>query len=162
MTEPQGGRGERAKDSSVPTKEAPSPSPQGPADGGGWTALSLAFAGLLFTFWLWPVGLAVGLGLDAAAVAVGARVLRRARRQRGAAPGARGGLVLGCVGMALTLVLGTFTALFWSELQRYQACMKGAITVAARESCDTQVQEAIGQRLGIPADELPLITLRFP
>lgn len=156
MTQPQDGRGEGTQHSPVPTEEMSGPSPQGPVDRGGWTALALGFAGVMLTFWFWPLGLMLGLALDAAAVTVGVRALRRARRQRSRAPGARGGLVLGGVGLALGIVLGSFTALFWEELQTYQRCMSGAITVEAREACDQQVREAIGERLGIPAEQLQL------
>lgn len=158
MTQPQDGRGEETQHSSVPTHEVSGTSPRGPADRGGWAALSLGFAGLLLTFWVWPVGLLLGLALDVAAVTVGIRTLRRARRQRSRAPGARGGLVLGCVGLGLGVVLGSFTAVFWGELQRYQQCLNGAITVEAREACETQVREDLGDRLGIPAEQLRMLS----
>lgn len=148
MTRPQDepGRQDRA-DNARP----PSPPPM---DRGGWTALSCGFAGLAFTFLLWPIGLVLGLAFDAAAIVVGVRALRRARSQRTQVPGARGGLVLGGVGIAMCLVLGSVSAVLWNGLQAYQQCLDGAITVEARQTCDQHLQTSIADRLGVPASRL--------
>ncbi|MQA83301.1 MAG: hypothetical protein GEV03_01390 [Streptosporangiales bacterium] len=168
MTDPEAGPREAPpeapEDSRTPTpgpspespsqSQSQSPPSQRPADHGGWIALSLGLAGLPLTFLFWPIGLVLGVAFDAAAILVGIRALRRARGQRGTAPGARGGLVLGSVGLALGVVLGSFTAVFWSEFSTYQQCLQGAITIEARDQCDTQLRESVAERLGVPAERL--------
>lgn len=110
----------------------------------------LHFSLLLLASWLtaslplpWE---ASGLAFAVAAVVVGIRALRTAVRaglRDRLAPVLAFGLtfaVLLVLSMAATLV-------FWPVQMERQECLSGALTISAREACETQFQQSLSEHL---------------
>lgn len=119
-----------------------SPDRGGKVDRGGRTSLMLGLPGAVLSVIFFPLGLL----FDVAAIVIGARALRRAKRQHGKAPGAIPGIVFGSIGAFLVAIVVTLLAFFWQEVRTYQECMSGANTIRSQETCMRQFENAIEQR----------------
>jgi hypothetical protein len=106
----------------------------------------LGIIALLTAFFFYPLGLVLGI----AALVVGVRAHRTARRDRNPAPGAVPGIVLGAVGLALSLVFVSITAYLWTELNGYQKCVAGSNTSADKQDCQDRYYPKIEDKLGLP------------
>lgn len=136
-----------------PPGHDPGPAPRPPADPEVIRAASrqVMHFGLLILATLLTASLALpwqaaALAFAIAAVVVGIRALRAVWRA-----GLRGTLVpVLAVGLALaalmSLSLLTMLALWPIQVER-QDCLRDALTIAARETCETQFQEALAERL---------------
>jgi hypothetical protein len=120
--------------------------PVGEAERGGWRALWLGGGGVLLAIFFAPLGLVAGV----AALVVGVQARGRARRNRGAAPGAVGGIVLGTIGLVFSAFTLAMTAFLWHELSGYQQCLNGANTNADRQTCQQTWFPRIEQKLNLP------------
>lgn len=126
----------------------PRQTPGGKEERGGRIAIVLALPGVFLSVVFFPLGLA----LDVAAIVLGARALRRVKRNQGVhgkAPGAIPGIVIGAVGAVLATIMITLLAFFWTEVRAYQECMSGANTLSSQETCMTKFEHAIQDRLGL-------------
>ena len=78
------------------------------------------------------------------AVWLAATALRRARRGGTAGPrGSVAAIVIGGVGVLISVVLLAGFALFGKQASTYSRCLSGANTVAAQQMCRTQFTRAI-------------------
>ena len=113
--------------------------PQGPVDHPTRWALSLGGAALLLMV-VFPPAAPVPA---AAALVVGVRARRRARRAGGVASrGAVAGIVMGSVGLLVSIPLATTQILLWGELHRYLDCRQVANTISDQQVCkDTFLNE---------------------
>jgi hypothetical protein len=110
------------------------------------------------------IGLALGLGnlrrgifvavltllFGAIAIWLGASANRSARRNGMARPrGARGGVVLGGLGLAFSAFWLLILAVFWPQLNTYYNCLSAASTVTAQQACHSQFTNSVGGEIGI-------------
>jgi hypothetical protein len=104
---------------------------------GRW-ALALGGAALLLMI-VFPPGAPVPA---IAALVVGVRARRRARRARTVYRGALAGVVMGTIGLVISIPLGTTQIVFWGELHRYLDCRQAANTITDEQACkDTFLRE---------------------
>ncbi len=119
-------------------------------------ALSIGFLSLLGLF----LGLgnlrrgilvaAVALLFALTAIWLGASASKRARRSGTARPrGAVGGVVLGSLGLAFSVLWLLVLAVFWPQLNTYYNCMASANTNAAQQACHTQFTNSVGNEFGV-------------
>ncbi|HEU5156397.1 MAG TPA: hypothetical protein VFU43_05325 [Streptosporangiaceae bacterium] len=111
----------------------------GPGDRAGRWALALGGAALLLMLVFPPAAPLPA----AAALVVGVRARRRDRRAaRPPARGALAGIVLGSVGLVISIPLATTQIVLWGELHRYLDCRQSANTIADEQACkETFVRE---------------------
>jgi hypothetical protein len=110
------------------------------------------------------IGLMLGLGnlrrgifvavltmlFAAAAVWLGVTASKKARRGGTARPRwAAGGVVLGCLGLALSALWLLVLAVFWPQLSTYYNCMSGANTVTAQQACHDQFTKSVGSEISL-------------
>lgn len=109
-----------------------------PADVAGRWALALGGAALLLMI-VFPPGAPVPA---IAALIVGVRARRRARRNSTVSRGALAGVVMGAVGLVVSIPLAATQIVFWGELHRYLDCRESAITISDEQACkDTFLRE---------------------
>jgi hypothetical protein len=116
---------------------------------GGLWALFFSAAGLLLP----PYGVV----LSALAIFQGRKARRAARANRGQAPGALLSMVLGWVGVVLSVSSIAFYAMVWTEYTDYRDCSTRALTVATQDACDEAFGEALTAR-GLPPEVGPALT----
>jgi hypothetical protein len=114
------------------------PTPGGADPAGRW-ALALGSAALLLMIVFPPAAPLPA----AAALVVGVRARRRARRAaRTAGRGTLAGVIMGSVGLAISIPLATTQIMLWSELNRYLDCRETANTITDEQGCrDTFLRE---------------------
>lgn len=90
----------------------------------------------------------LSLVFGAVAIWLGATSSRRARRGGMARPrGAVSGIVFGALGLVLSGVILVFFVVFWSQLHAYSACMAGANTLSAQQTCQNQLSNSINSEI---------------
>ncbi|HLV72111.1 hypothetical protein FHX41_5311 [Actinomadura hallensis] len=112
----------------------------------GWRALWLGGIALLTSFFFYPLGLVLGV----ASLVVGVRARRAAREGGDGAPGALPGIVLGSVGLALSVLSVSMTLFLWSELSGYQDCLSTSNTKTDEQACQDEYYPKIEEKLGLP------------
>ena len=110
------------------------------------------------------IGLTLGLGnlrrgiyvailallFAAAAVWLGVTASKMARRGRTARPrSAVGGVVLGGLGLAFSVLWLLVLAVFWPQLSTYYSCLSGANTVTAQQACHKQFTDSVGSEVSL-------------
>jgi hypothetical protein len=119
----------------------------------GWSALALGLLSLLGLSSVQDLGhamyaLMLTSLIGAAGVWLGASAASRARRKGTNLPrGAVSGIVLGGAGLALSVILLAGFALLSSQLSTYSDCMKGANTLSAQQSCQSQFSQAVHNKI---------------
>ncbi|WP_067805324.1 DUF4190 domain-containing protein [Actinomadura formosensis] len=113
----------------------------------GLRALWLGGTALLTVFFFYPLSLVLGV----AALVAGVKARREARQARDVAPGAVQGMVLGAVGLGLSLAAVTTTAVLWTEWSGYQKCVSTANTHLDKQSCRDEYYPKIEKKLDLPA-----------
>lgn len=84
------------------------------------------------------------------AIWLGASSNRKARRSGTARPRwALSGIVLGGLGLAFGALWLLVLAVFWPQLNTYYDCLNGANTVAAQQSCNSQLTKAVGGEISV-------------
>lgn len=117
------------------------------ADGAGRAALVVAVLGLVASFLFFPLGLLV----DVVALWLAARALGLARRT-GAVRGRAGTAIgFGVAGVVLALVEIAVVLTFRTEIGGYIRCEQSAGTSSGQAACTRQLQDAIAERMGVPA-----------
>ena len=130
-----------------PPHETPAPDPEQVA---AITRSARTFAALMLAAVLtssFPVPWqAAGLAFTVLALVVGARALVRAVRAR--VRGALTGMLIGGVGLAaFWLVVSSAMALMWPLYLDRQECLAGALTISARQECETRFKESVDEWL---------------
>jgi hypothetical protein len=151
--QPSGGRGLR-QGGQLPPRQLPPPDPAQRQRALIGLALGvLSLLGLAFGLGNLRRGVYVaGLTLVFAALAIwlGIATSRTARRRGTARPrGAVSGIVLGGFGLALSGLWLLVLVVFWPQLNAYYNCMGGANTVAAQQSCHSQLNKSVGGEIGV-------------
>jgi hypothetical protein len=86
----------------------------------------------------------------AGAIWLGVTAVKKARRSGTARPRwAAGGVVLGCLGLAFSVMWLLVLAVFWPQLNAYYNCMDGANTVTAQQACHKQFTDSVGSELSV-------------
>ncbi|NYE49756.1 hypothetical protein HDA32_004876 [Spinactinospora alkalitolerans] len=117
---------------------------------GGLWGLFFSTAGLLLP----PFGLL----LSAFGIIQGRKARRAAKASNGQAPGALMSMIVGWMGVVLSLFMIIGYAVFWTEYSAYGECSARAHTEALQSECDDALQEALAERLGVPPESIPLGT----
>ena len=152
--QPPGGRGQQPTGTSSARRQLPPP--DSALRQRAVAALSLGFLSLLGLF----LGLgnlrrgilvaAVALLFALTAIWLGTSASRRARRGGTARPrGAVGGVVLGSLGLAFSVLWLLVLAVFWPQLSTYYNCMASANTNTAQQACHTQFTNSVGNEFGV-------------
>ncbi len=128
----------------------PPPLPPTAAERGGTRALIMGMAGMVLTFLFLPVG----LFLCVSAIVTGLRSRKRAKQVLSPSPGAVPGVVLGAIGVAMSVVSIALAAVVWTDLTHYTECRQSAITLDDRQSCQDEYFPKMEHRLHIPAGSL--------
>ncbi|MBR8741264.1 DUF4190 domain-containing protein [Nocardiopsis sp. MG754419] len=103
---------------------------------GGLWGLFLGLAGLLFP----PYS---GL-LSALGVVQGLRARRAARAQGSTAPGALSSVVLGAVGVVISVAMVSVLLIYSDQVREYRDCAARAHTVSAQKVCDDAWESGTG------------------
>jgi hypothetical protein len=143
------GPGESGPQTQVPAPPPP-PLPPTAAERGGNRSLVMAMTGLILTFLFLPVGVVLCVG----AVVTGVRSRRRAQRVLAPAPGAVPGVVIGSIGLLLSVISIVLAGVVWTDLSRYTECRQSAITIDDRQSCQDTYFPRMERRLHIPEGSL--------
>jgi hypothetical protein len=136
---------------SGPATDPMTPVPDAAGDRAGRWALALGSAAVLLMI-VFPPAAPVPA---AAALVVGIRARRRARRA--AHPAGRGtlaGVVMGSIGLAISIPLGTTQILLWGELHRYISCREAANTITDQQACRDTFMREVERRLNLRAGSL--------
>ena len=152
--QPPGGRGPQPGGTLPAGRQLPPPEP---------AVRQRALAALLLGA-LSLIGLTLGLGnlrrgiyvailallFAAAAVWLGVTASKMARRGRTARPrSAVGGVVLGGLGLAFSVLWLLVLAVFWPQLSTYYSCLSGANTVTAQQACHKQFTDSVGSEVSL-------------
>jgi hypothetical protein len=86
----------------------------------------------------------------AAALFVGVRARRRARRSRTNERGARAGVVLGSVALAISIPLATMRIVLWGAVDHYLACREAANTITDERACKDALFQQMEKKLDLP------------
>jgi hypothetical protein len=116
-------------------------------------ALFNACAAILVTLLLFPLGAIPGIAFSVAGLILGIRARRAAVAARSSEAAGVVSVVVGSIGLAMTLVIGAFWVLLWNELSTYQDCTRGANTLTAEHACQQQLEDSVRDRFGIPLRE---------
>ncbi|MBT2210519.1 MULTISPECIES: DUF4190 domain-containing protein [Actinomadura] len=122
------------------------PAGRPPAERTGMRALWLGGLALLTTFFFFPLGFVLGI----ASLVVGIRAQRLARRASATAPGATAGIVLGSIGLAISLLAIVTAAYLARELDGFNKCLNGSNTVADRQACHDHYYPKMDEKLRLP------------
>jgi hypothetical protein len=91
----------------------------------------------------------------AAALVVGIRARRRARRAaRPAGRGTLAGVVMGSIGLAVSIPLATTQILLWGELHSYLDCREAANTITDQQNCKDTFLREVENKLNLRAGSL--------
>jgi hypothetical protein len=123
---------------------------QGAGERGGWRAMWLGGGALLVMFFAPPVALVLAI----AALIVGVRARRRARRVKAMAPGAVVGVVMGGVGLCLSVLLVTMQIILWNEVKGYLECREAANTISDQQQCKDAFFSGVERRLDLQKGSL--------
>ena len=152
--QPQGGRGLQPRGQLPPRRQLPPPEP--PVRQRALTALLLGALSL--------IGLTLGLGnlrrgilvavlallFAATAIWLGVTAAKMARRGGTARPrSAVSGVVLGSIGLTLSVLWLLVLAVFWPQLNTYYNCLSGANTVTAQQACHDQFTKSVGSEFSV-------------
>ncbi|WP_242903087.1 hypothetical protein [Actinomadura terrae] len=122
------------------------PAGQPPVERTGMRALWLGGLALLTAFFFFPLGFALGI----ASLVVGIKAQRLARRASGVAPGATAGIVLGSIGLAVSLLAVVSAAYLAPEVGGYQKCVNGSNTIADKDACREHYYPKMDRKLHLP------------
>lgn len=120
-----------------------------------WAALMLAIISLFAMMMIGNVRrgvYVVAVALVIAAVALWLSVSAMSRARRGGSGRPRAAVlatVLGAVGLAFSALILAGFAMFWPQLTQYSNCMSGANTVAAQQACQQQLDNSVGNQVGV-------------
>lgn len=140
--------------------EPPRPRPQLPPSDPALRqrALAALFLGILSLITMLLIGnlqraapvAAVALAVALTAVALAVSAARAAKRAGTSRPrGATGGLVLGVVGVIFSGFALVGFLVFGAQIDQYSSCMNQAAATSQQQACQTQLEHAIDNRLGI-------------
>ncbi|GAA3765878.1 DUF4190 domain-containing protein [Salinactinospora qingdaonensis] len=115
--------------------------PESNAERGGLWGLFFSTAGLF----LQPFGVLLSIF----GIAQGQRARRAARQNQATAPGATMSVIIGGLGVALSIVYISFNIVLWDERSAWDSCSSQAHTVKIQDQCDATLQQAVSERLGI-------------
>ena len=131
------------------------------AERGGLVALFLGLCAVVFSIEIMnmmmnaPVLTVLGPITGAAAIFMGVRTRRRARANARRAPGTVGGIVLGAVGLAFSVLLFGSLVVMWPEFSAFRDCTNGANTISAQNACNKTFTDDLRKRAGLPPGSLP-------
>ncbi|GAA1112149.1 DUF4190 domain-containing protein [Nocardiopsis composta] len=134
------------------TDETPQPRADGQqptVEKGGLWGVFLAAVGLM-----WPP---FGMPFSLIGIVQGRRARKAARANKGQAPGAVLSMVLGWVGLVVSVFAIAGYAVFWNEYTAYRDCSARALTVSAQQDCDDAWRADVAERAGIPEKEVPAL-----
>lgn len=109
----------------------------------GRRALWMGGLSLLLSLFFYPLGIITGIF----ALAFGVRALRAARPYRDRVPGAVPGLVMGCVGLAFSLLVTAFAVLLYHEISTYTKCRDTANTISDENQCKDAFARGLEKKL---------------
>ncbi len=122
--------------------------PAGPSQArqAGVRALWLGGIALLTALFFYPLGLVLGV----AALVVGIRARRQARANRDTVPGALPGMVMGAIGLGMSLVMVAMAVFLRTEFSGYWDCVNAANTHTDRQVCQDEYYPKIEKKLDLP------------
>ncbi|WP_067454356.1 hypothetical protein [Actinomadura macra] len=130
---------------------------QPPVERTGMRALWLGGLALLTALFFYPLGFVLGI----ASLVVGIRAQRLAKQARGVAPGATAGIVLGAIGLAISLIAIAGTAYLAPEVNGYQKCISGSNTNADQKACREHYYPKMEEKLHLPSGTMDDVGVRF-
>ncbi len=134
--------------------------PQPPADPAlqqrSWAALILAvlslFAMMMMSGNVRRGAVVVAVALLIAATALWLAISAMSRARRGGSGRPRGAIlatILGVIGCVFSAFVLAGFLMFWPQLTQYSNCMAGANTVTAQQACQTQLNNQVGNEIGV-------------
>jgi hypothetical protein len=121
---------------------------------GGMRAFLLSVGGLLLLFVPVPGAAVIGLALLVAGVVSGIQARRRARRVLTQAPGAVAAIVIGAIGICLSLAVFAVGIVLAGELTGYQKCRDSALTITDKQACQDEYIPRFERKLQLPQGSL--------
>ena len=113
-------------------------------------AFLFSIGGLLLLFVPVPGAALIGLGLLVAGLVTGVRARRRARRVLTRAPGSVAAIVIGSIGICLSLAGVALGLVLADELVAYHKCEDSALTITDKQSCQDRYMPQFERRLHLP------------
>jgi hypothetical protein len=93
---------------------------------------------------------ALALLIGATAAWLGLTSTSKARRSGTSRPrGAVGGIVLGFIGVAFSVLALAAFAAFWPQLTQLSSCLAGANTLSAQQACQNQFSNSVGNEFSL-------------
>jgi hypothetical protein len=134
--------------------------PQTPADPAlqqrSWAALMLGvlslFAMMMMSGNVRRGVYVVAVALIIAATALWLAISAMSRARRGGSGRPRGvvlATILGVIGCVFSAFVLAGFLMFWPQLTQYSNCMSGANTVASQQACQTQLNNQVGNEIGV-------------
>jgi hypothetical protein len=134
--------------------------PQPPADPAlqqrSWAALILAvlslFAMMMMSGNVRRGVFVVAVALIIAATALWLAISAMSRARRGGSGRPRGAIlatILGVIGCVFSAFVLAGFLMFWPQLTQYSNCMSGANTVTSQQACQTQLNNQVGNEIGV-------------
>lgn len=128
----------------------PSEPPPTAPDRGGMRAFLFSVGGMLLLFVPVPGAALVGMGLLVVGLVSGIRARRRARRVLTHAPGSVAAIVIGSLGICLSVAAVALGAVLADELVGYYKCQEAALTNTDKQTCQTEYLPKFERRLHLP------------
>jgi hypothetical protein len=94
----------------------------------------------------------VAVALIIALTALWLSISAMSRARRGGSGRPRGAIlatVLGSVGCVFSAFVLAGFLMFWPQLTQYSSCLAGAGTVTAQQACQTQLNNQVGNEIGV-------------
>jgi len=141
-------QGREARPEDRPDGRSAGEPPAGPSEARqtGLRALWLGGIALLTSLFFYPLGLVLGV----AALVVGIRARRQVRGTRDAVPGALPGMVMGGIGLAMSLVMVAMAVFLRTEFSGYWDCVNASNTNADKQACRDEYYPKIEDKLDLP------------
>ena len=113
----------------------------------GLRALWLGGIALLTALFFYPLGLVLGV----AALVVGTKARRQARDTRDTVPGAVPGMVMGAIGLAMSLLMVVGAVFLRTEFSGYWDCVNASNTHTDQQACQDEYYPKIEDKLDLPS-----------
>ena len=140
--------------SEEPAQASPGPAtPAAEIERDGRRALWFGVGSIVLSIFA-PVGSLFGTAAAVAAMVIGVRANGRSQGRRNV-PGAVGGIVLGTVGLVLSVLSFVVVMYTWPELTGYRDCMAGANTITDQQACHDTWGPKFDRKLKITSGGVP-------
>jgi hypothetical protein len=105
--------------------------------------------GAIFLSLFQAIYLPLGLIFSVLAIVFGVRTVRRARRERGVAPGAVAGVVMGSIGLAVSIPVLSVNLFLRTEIEQYGTCRDAANTITDERACKDAFARSLEEKFNL-------------